>query len=356
MSTLDRSRRNHHLRLIASVATLAIVLGACGSDAAPSTIPVTPQPTIAEPSATPAPTPSPTPAPTPKPTPLPTPSASPSAAPSPSPSAPAARMVDDWVWTYEKRPLTLAGEAGTTTWSKVLFATNTASLKWTATPETSAGCTFRYRLESSALSKPAAATQKVKGAKAASGTRNLTVKYADGKLTVTTDCKSYKVKLTATGHPGVVIKQANDPSKATGTTATELNDALAESYGDWSLNTSTRYYSGGTIRVSTYKITIPIQYELPKWTPPEGTDPALVAAWTAALKNMRRHTEGEAAIGIQAAGRYLASLSKKRFPSVAAMNRYLDDKSEKQFEWARDKAKAYNEATQYGWTQGGFIP
>jgi hypothetical protein len=70
---------------------------------------------------------------------------------------------------------------------------------------------------------------------------------------------------------------------------------------------------------------------------------------------MRYHVGGEAAIGIQAAGKYLASSTKKTFPSVAAMNKYRDKLSDKWIDWASDKTEAYNEATEYGYTQGAFI-
>jgi hypothetical protein len=246
------------------------------------------------------------------------------------------------------------GAAGVTVYSKVLFGAKTVQMSWTAKPAASTGCTFRYKVESSSLAKAVAGTQKV-GAKAASGKRSLTPNYGDGKLTVTTDCASWTLKVVSTGHPGLTIKQANDPFKATGTTASELNDELAESYADWGIRTNTKYYSGGTVRVSSFTATIDIGYELPAWKPAEGTSQDLIDSWNTALKNMRHHIEGEAAIGIQAAGKYLAGSTKKTFSSVAAMNKYRDKLSDKWIDWASDKTDAYNEATQYGYTQGAYI-
>ena len=94
---------------------------------------------------------------------------------------------------------------------------------------------------------------------------------------------------------------------------------------------------------------------MPAWKAPDGTDQALIDDWNAALKGMRTHIEGEAAIGIQAAGRYLAASTKKTFSSVAAMNRYRDKLSDKWLDWASDKTESYNEATDYGYAQGAFI-
>jgi predicted secreted Zn-dependent protease len=264
-------------------------------------------------------------------------------------------LVEDWVWAYEKRPLTLSGKAGATTWTKVLFAAKTVDLKWTATPASPSGCTFRFRVESASLAKAVTGSQKIKGSKAASGSRGLTVKYGDGKITVTTDCATYALKIVSTSHPGMTIRQSNDPYKATGTTASELNDAMAEAWADWAIRTSTKYYSGGTIRVASFTLSLGIDYELPAWKAPEGTDQALIDAWNVALKGMRKHVEGEAAIGIQAAGRYLAASTKTSFGSMSAMNKYRDKLSDTWLDWASDKSDAYNKATDYGYTQGAFL-
>ena len=259
------------------------------------------------------------------------------------------------MWTYEKRPLSVKGTAGITIYPKVLFGAKTVQLSWTAKPAASAGCTFRYKVESSSLPKAVSGSQKAKGAKAASGKRSLAPKYGDGKLTVTTDCGSWSLKAVSTGHPGLAIKQSNDPYKTTGATSTELNEALAKAYADWGIRSNTKYYSGGTIRVASFTATIDIGYELPAWKAPEGTSQSLIDSWNTAHKNMRRHIEGEAAIGIQATGKYLAGSTKKKFSSLSAMNKYRDKLSDKWIDWASDKMDAYNVATQYGYTQGAYM-
>ncbi len=251
--------------------------------------------------------------------------------------------------------MSLSGTAGTTTWTKVLFGAQTVALKWTATPASSAGCAFKYRIEAKTLPKAVAAAQKVKGAKAGSGSRTVATKYGDGVVTVTTDCAKYTLRMTSASHPGLTIKQSTDPYKVTGTTATELNEGLAKASADWSFRMSTKYYKGGTIRVSSFTVMVPIQYELPKWTPPEGTDQALIDSWKTALKGMRTHVEGEAAIGIQAAGRFVNSSTKKTFGSVGAMTKYRDKGSDKWIDVASDKTDTYNADTEWGYTQGAYI-
>lgn len=343
-----------------ALAGLALAVAACGNTPTPTQLPASAPPAsiTPTPAPTPAPTPSPTPAPTPAPapTPSPTPSATlaPSPSPTPSPSA-AAVTIDDYAWVYEKRPMTLRGTAGTTTWTKVLFGAKTVELRWSAAPATSEGCSFRYKVESKALSKPVSGSSKTKNAKTTTGSRNMTINYGDGKVTVTTTCEKFTLKAVSTGHPGVVIKPANDPYKATGATATELNNELAEAGTDWGIFTSYTYLIGGSPRVTKVTVRVDLDYELPKWTPPDGTDPALVDAWNVALKNMRRHIEGEAAIAVQAGGRYAASLTKKSFSSKAAMEKYYDTKSDKAIDNASNRHEQYNEDTQYGYTQGAYI-
>ncbi len=389
MVTLYRPRR---IGLVC-LASLAMGLGACADAAtlpasAPAATPVAAGPTLAP---TPAPTLGPTAAPaaeataaptqappaTAAPTPVgtaapaastpvataaptPTPAAAPAASASPagtaSPPAPAATTVEDYAWVYDKHPLTLRGTTGTTRWTKVLFAAKTVNLKWSATPATSAGCSFRYKVESRALARPVAGTQKVKGSKAGSGSRSLATRYGDGVVTVNTTCAKFTLRAVSTSHPGLTISQSNDPYKATGTTASDLNEELANADASWSINTHGKYYSGSTVRVASFGLTMPIDYELPKWKPPSGTDPALVASWKTALANMRRHIEGEAAIGIQAGGRYLAAATRRNFSSVSAMNRYYDKVGDAFLRSASDRTKALNKATGYGYDQGAFIP
>ena len=91
---------------------------------------------------------------------------------------------------------------------------------------------------------------------------------------------------------------------------------------------------------------------------------ALAAQWSrlcvgsraCVLLSRNRRQEGEAAIGIQAAGRYLAASTKKTFPSVSAMSKYYDRLGDRFIDSASERTKAYNKATNYGYDQGAFIP
>ena len=335
---------------LAPTAAPAAAATAAPTQAPPATAAPAPVATAAPVASTPAATAAPTPAP------AAAPAASASPAATASPPAPAATTVDDYAWVYDKHPLTLRGTTGTTRWTKVLFAAKTVSLKWSATPATSTGCSFRYKVESRALARPVAGTQKVKGSKAGSGSRSVATRYGDGVVTVNTTCATFTLRAVSTSHPGLTIRQSNDPYKATGTTASDLNEELANAAASWSFNTHGKYYSGSTVRVASFTLTMPIDYELPKWKPPSGTDPALVASWETALANMRRHIEGEAAIGIQAGGRYLAAATRRKFASVSAMNRYYDKVGDTFLRSASDRTKAFNKATGYGYDQGAFLP
>jgi hypothetical protein len=70
---------------------------------------------------------------------------------------------------------------------------------------------------------------------------------------------------------------------------------------------------------------------------------------------MKKHEQGEAAIALQAAGRYLASLTKSRFSSVKAMEKYFDTKADKWIDWSSDRMDEYNELTDWGGAQGAYI-
>jgi hypothetical protein len=267
------------------------------------------------------------------------------------------RTVEDYVWAFEKRALTLKGSAGTSRWTRVLFAARTVDLRWKATPATSAGCTFRYQVESTALAKPLKVTAKLKGSKAGSGSRAMTIKYGNGVVTVTTDCLSWSLKVVSTGHPGITLKQSSDAYRAKGTTAAELNDALFDADLDWSWRYLYKYTTGGTVRLTSITITARMTYEMPTWTPPEGTDPLLVEKWKAALVGLRKHLDGEAALGIQYIGRFLAAAQKKSsFSSLSALEKYLERVNDRSFDAADERYDDYNKYTDYGWKQGAYLP
>ncbi|OGO58285.1 MAG: hypothetical protein A2Z32_04795 [Chloroflexi bacterium RBG_16_69_14] len=262
---------------------------------------------------------------------------------------------DDYVWTIDKA-LTLKGGPGTWKWTRVLFAAKTVSLRWKATPAGAAGCAFKYRLESASLPKAVGGSAKASTSKAVGGSKNATIKYGDGVVTITSDCASWSLSIVPTGHPGVVIKRTTETTKTAATTAAGLNEALADSQADWDLGTNYNYSVGGTYRIVSLTVTVHVTDELPAWTAPSGTDPALIAAWTTALAGMKRHTQGEAAIAVQSAGRYLASITKRSFTSFKAMDTYLDQLADKTFDWYDAKSDTYNENTMWGETQDAYIP
>lgn len=336
--------------LVACALSIMLVGTAC-SAAQPSALPeATASPPVA---ASPATSPSPSVGPTATATATPTPTIAPSA--SPSPSAPSVTTVTGFVWTVDK-PLVLRGVAGTTEWTNVLFAAKTVSLRWQATPADAKGCSFRYQLTSPSLSKVIKEGGKAKTAKPIGGSRDLTIKYGDGKVTVTTDCSAWLVKVTPTGHPGIAIKRDTEQTVTKASTVYDLNRALAESQVDWWLTNNYRYTGTSRPRVVSVKVTVDLTYELPSWTPPAEASPTLVEDWNTALAGMKRHEEGEVAIAVQAAGRFIAAASKTSFTSVKAMKKYFDQKGDKYLDWARDRSRAYDEATGWGETQGAYLP
>ncbi len=344
--------RNARL-LAASILSIALVLSAC-ADVGQSAAPAAEAPETAEAAiATPTIAPSRTPPLTPARTPVPSPSAAPSATATPTP-AEALTVHAVPVWTFDK-PLTLKGTAGAYLWPTAYLAARTISLRWSGTPADAAGCKLAYTLQAKTLPKTVKGTDKTSNAKALKGSRNVPIKYGTGEIGVTTDCAKWTLKIVPTGHPGVVIKRETDTTKTKATTAAGLNEALADSHLDWWLGTSYKYTGTGNPRVISKKITLSLTYELPKWSPPEGTSPQLVTDWKAALAAMKKHEQGEAAIALQAAGRYAASLTRSRFSSVRAMEKYFDAKFDKWLDWSSDQQEEYDKLTDWGGAQGAYI-
>jgi hypothetical protein len=258
------------------------------------------------------------------------------------------------VWTFDK-PLVLKGRGGTTIWSDVMFATKSATIRWTGTPADTDGCAFALSLESTALRKALRLSSKTVDATPLTGSRAVAINYGDGKVTVKSDCSTWSVKVLPSGHPGVVVKRTTDLTNTNETTAAGLNDALGESHVDWWVRTQWRYVGTVSPRILSKSVTLDLTFELPSWTQSKTADQQLVSRWRSALAAMKQHEGGEAAVAIQAAGRYLAALTKTKFSSVKAMNRYFDATFERYADWANHRTLAYNNATDWGRTQGAFI-
>lgn len=334
---------------IIAIAAGAFVIG-CSSQPTTATPPASVEPSAALVATL---SPEPSPSPTSTPTPRPTPSAAPATSPATSP-APAGLVVDDFVWAWDK-PLTLTGTAGDSRWNKVLFGSQTVDLRWTAKPTDASGCTLSYEVTSS-LAKPVKGSVKAKSAKAASAKKAATPKYGDGTVAVATDCASWTLKVVPTGHPNIKIKKVDSKFKTTGSTAEELNAALAKAWMPWTLSWQGRYRSSSPIRVVSLTPTARLRFKVPSWQPPEGTDPELIESWKAASAGMRHHLDGQAAMAIQAAGRFRnAAYAKRSFSSAPAARKYYNKVRSRYFDQWIDRATDYNETTQFGSMQGAFI-
>lgn len=223
-------------RMAAGLISIALVAGSCSSTStspAPpspaatvaSPIAVLPRSPSASPNATPRlPAPSADPATPPTPTPSPSPSPTTTPAPSLAPITPQASeelVVDAYAWVFDKHPMTLAGEAGTTRFTRVLFGAKTVDLRWKAAGDGTA-CTFAATVESRLMAKPVRVSAKVRAGRPAAGTRGITANYGDATITVTTDCARWSIKAVSTGHPGLVIKQQTRTVAIQGDTAAKV--------------------------------------------------------------------------------------------------------------------------------------
>ena len=93
--------------------------------------------------------------------------------------------------------------------------------------------------------------------------------------------------------------------------------------------------------MTSFTVDLELDYELPRWKAPDGTDPATVEAWQAALRDTRTYLDGYGAIAVQGAGRYLADADRRTFSSRSAMDDYYDRLAEKWLDWTNEQAEAY---------------
>ena len=355
-------------RLAAMLVSITLAAGACSatSPAPPSTAslsiaspvaatsrPPDPTPTLLEPS-THTPPPASTPTPTPTPAPAPSSSPTPSPAPSPTPTAstaPAETVVDTYAWVFDKHPMTLKGEAGTTRFTHVLFGAKTVDLRWKAEGHGTA-CAFAASVVSSLMARTVKLSAKVKAAKPASGTRGITANYGDATITVTTDCAAWSIRAVSTGHPGLVIKQQTRTFAIEGDTAAPVKDGLDDAHLDWWINYTYRYRTP-PLRLTSLKTTVRVVSNLPAWTPPAAASQTLIAEWKTAIAALRTHQAGDAVIAIQAAGRFQESAARRTgYRSPTAMQDAIERRCSSAIESAQDRINEYDIFTRRGFTQG----
>ncbi len=114
---------------------------------------------------------------------------------------------------------------------------------------------------------------------------------------------------------------------------------------------------GKSCRIKSVKVTVTTQFVLPQWAPPAGTDPALVAKWTAFLAKVQTHETGHQQLSIDAGKDLLAKI--KALPEAASCPALLESakKVQQQAQATLDANHVkYDASTQHGETQGAKFP
>jgi len=112
--------------------------------------------------------------------------------------------------------------------------------------------------------------------------------------------------------------------------------------------------AGKACSVASLTTTLKQVMILPRWSPPRGVSPGLVAAWTRYLAGLRKHQEGHLAIGrgLQDAFRNSLAVTQRRCEK-------LDAEIKAQFELLLEKyrarEKAYDSETGNGRTEGAEL-
>lgn len=170
----------------------------------------------------------------------------------------------------------------------------------------------------------------------------------------------------------VVLPPTKAPYVIKGSTANELRAQMnqlgpfdAKENRRFDAKTDSRpfatFTSGGkkgkSCRIKTVQVTVTTQFIIPQWTPPAGTDPALVSKWTDFLAKVQTHEDGHQQLSIDAGKDLLAKI--KALPEATSCPELLKSAQEiqKQAQATLDANHVkYDASTQHGATQGAKFP
>lgn len=169
----------------------------------------------------------------------------------------------------------------------------------------------------------------------------------------------------------VVLAPTKVPYVIKGSTANELRSQMnqlgpfnAEGTRRFDAKTDSRPFAkytyggkkGKSCRIKTVQVTVTTKFIIPQWTPPTGSDPALVAKWSAFLAKVQTHEDGHQQLSIDAGKDLLAKikpLEATSCPELIKSAQNLQKEAEATLDANHEK---YDASTQHGETQGAKFP
>jgi predicted secreted Zn-dependent protease len=124
----------------------------------------------------------------------------------------------------------------------------------------------------------------------------------------------------------------------------------------WNVTWRAQWSGAPQCRVTLAEVQLRTRVTLPRWTPPAGAPPALVAQWGTFLRALAVHEAGHAAHGAEAAREVRRELERVVMPSCGMMQLRTRDVAEAILERYRARTRDYDVQTRHGATQGATWP
>ena len=114
---------------------------------------------------------------------------------------------------------------------------------------------------------------------------------------------------------------------------------------------------GVSCKLKTITVTVKTTFNLPDWTPPDGTPQTLIDRWKKHLAALQTHEEGHKQLGIDAGNDLLSQLkAMPSAPSCDALKPLAAQKRDAVKAAFKQKHKAYDASTKHGANQGAVFP
>lgn len=168
--------------------------------------------------------------------------------------------------------------------------------------------------------------------------------HADPEVKLQTSC------YTVQGESARALRASMNTARPKGM----AHDAYTKWHVSWSY---TWHQMNGNYALQSSKVSAAINVTLPQWTPPKDADKRLVERWQRYITALRRHENGHAVIGTQAAREIEKKLQTlPAAPSTEALKDLIERTCQQVLTEARDKEKNFDEDTNHGIKEGARFP
>ncbi len=131
-----------------------------------------------------------------------------------------------------------------------------------------------------------------------------------------------------------------------------------DAYTKWHVSWSYTWHQvNGNYALQSSKVSVAITMTLPQWTPSQDADKRLVERWQRYITALRRHENGHAVIGTQAAREIEKKLQTlPAAPSTEALKELVERTCQQVLAEARAREKKFDEDTHHGIKEGARFP